>query len=76
MAQKHLVGQGLLINETSLSHWDTPHSAGLLWNFVPAARFEPTIPPRERQQTHALHHVITGIGYVYISVCVQWSNDG
>jgi hypothetical protein len=29
MAQQPLVGQCLLIIETSLSHWDTPHSVGL-----------------------------------------------
>jgi hypothetical protein len=31
MAQKTLVGQGLLIIEASRSHSDTPHSVGLLW---------------------------------------------
>jgi len=29
--QQLLVGQGLLINEASRSHSDTPHSVGLLW---------------------------------------------
>jgi len=31
MAQKHPMGQGLLIIEDSLLHSDTPHSVGLLW---------------------------------------------
>jgi hypothetical protein len=31
MAQQPLVGQGLLIIESSLSHSDTPHLVGLLW---------------------------------------------
>ena len=31
MAQRPLVGQGLLIVEASRSHSDTPHSVGLLW---------------------------------------------
>jgi hypothetical protein len=31
MAQQPLVGQGLLIIETSPSHSDTPQSVGLLW---------------------------------------------
>ena len=31
MALQPVVGQGLLIIETSLSHWDTPQSAGFLW---------------------------------------------
>ena len=31
MAQKPLVGQGLLIIEGSWSHSDIPHSVGLLW---------------------------------------------
>jgi len=31
MAQKPLVGQGLLIIEASRSHSDTPHSVGLFW---------------------------------------------
>jgi hypothetical protein len=31
MAQQPLVGQGVLIIESSLSHSDTPHSVGLLW---------------------------------------------
>jgi len=31
VAQKALVGQGLLILETSRSHSDTPQSVGLLW---------------------------------------------
>ena len=31
MARQPLVGQGLLIIETSRSHSDTPHSVGLLW---------------------------------------------
>jgi len=31
MAQQPLVGQGLLMNEASRSHSDTPHSVGLLW---------------------------------------------
>jgi hypothetical protein len=31
MAQQPLVGQGLLIIETSRSHSDTPQSVGLLW---------------------------------------------
>jgi len=30
MVQRPLVGQGLLIIETSRSHSDTPHSVGLL----------------------------------------------
>ena len=31
MAQESPVGQGLLINEASRSHSDTPQSVGLLW---------------------------------------------
>jgi hypothetical protein len=31
MAQKPLVGQGLLINKASRSYSDTPHSVGPLW---------------------------------------------
>jgi len=31
MVQQPLVGQGLLMNEASRSHSDTPHSVGLLW---------------------------------------------
>jgi hypothetical protein len=29
--QQPLVGHGLLIIEASRSHWDTPHSVGILW---------------------------------------------
>jgi len=31
MARQPLLGQGLLINESSRSYSDTPHSVGLLW---------------------------------------------
>ena len=31
MAQQALLGQGLLINEPSRSHSDTPNPVGLLW---------------------------------------------
>jgi hypothetical protein len=31
MAQQPLLGHGLLIDEASRSHSDTPHSVGLLW---------------------------------------------
>jgi hypothetical protein len=31
MAQKAIVGQSLLITETSRSHSDTPHPVGFLW---------------------------------------------
>jgi hypothetical protein len=31
MAQRPLVGQGLLIIEASRSNSDTPHAVGLLW---------------------------------------------
>jgi hypothetical protein len=31
MTQQPLVGQGVLIIETSRSYSDTPHSVGLLW---------------------------------------------
>jgi len=31
MAQQSLLGQGLLIVETSRSHSDTAHSVGTLW---------------------------------------------
>jgi hypothetical protein len=31
MAQQRLMGQRLLIIETSRSHYDTPQSVGLLW---------------------------------------------
>jgi hypothetical protein len=71
-----LVGQLLLIIEASGSHSDTPHSVGLLWasdqhdfylttqkiqTSMPAVEFEPTIPPSERPQIHALDNAITGI---------------
>jgi len=32
ISQQPLVGQGLLIIETSPSHSDTPHSLGLFWS--------------------------------------------
>ena len=85
MAQQPLVGQGLLMVETSRSHSDTPHSVGLLrtsdqpdltthnthkrQTFLPPAGFEPTIPAKERPQTHALDGAATGI-----AVC-QYSDD-
>ena len=31
IAQQHLVGQGLLVIDASLSHLDTPHSVGIFW---------------------------------------------
>jgi hypothetical protein len=77
MARQTLVGQNLLVIETSQSHSDTPHSVGLLWMSdqpdathnthkrqisMPPAGFEPAIPARERPQTHALDRTATGIG--------------
>ena len=49
MAQRHLVGQGLLVIEASRSHSDTPQSVG-------------TVPASERPQTHAVDRTATEIG--------------
>ena len=84
MAQQPLVGQGLLMVETSRSHSDTPHSVLLRTSdqpdltthnthkrqtFLPPAGFEPTIPASERPQTPALDGAATGL-----AVC-QYSDD-
>ena len=80
-AQQPLVGQGLLITETSRSHTDTPHSVGLLCTSdrpdaahkthkkqtsTPLAGFETTIPGNKRQDTNALDQVATGMGPCFI----------
>ena len=73
MAQKRLVGQGLLNVEAWRSHSDTSHSKGLHWKEWPArltqrqsslspAGFKPTIPACERPKIHALDHAATRIG--------------
>jgi hypothetical protein len=71
-----LVGQSLLIIETSRSHSDTPHSAGLPWRShqpdaetsnLPAITihapggFELTIPASGRPQAHVLDRATTGV---------------
>ena len=51
VAQQPLVGQGLLILETSRSHSDTPHSVGLLWTSNQPDAENPTWQNTISQQT-------------------------
>jgi hypothetical protein len=60
MAQQPLVGQGHLIIEASRSHsvgytdlYLTTQNTHNIQTSMPVEGFEPAIPARERQQTHA-----------------------
>jgi len=74
MARPPLVGQGLLIVETSRSHSDTPpldewsaRPKDLTTHYTQTdihapVGFEPIISAGERLQTHTLDRAATGIG--------------
>jgi len=50
MTQQTLLGQDLLIIEASRSHWNTPHSVGLLWT-----NCQPEAKTSTWQTTHITH---------------------
>ena len=75
-----LTGLGLLIDDVSGSHSDTPHFEGLLWagrrdhclathnrpSYMPPVGFETAIPASEWPQTHALGRTRGRIATHYI----------
>ena len=56
MVQQPIVGQGLLVIETSRSHSDTPHWVGLLWTsdqpYAETSTWQHTTLTRDGHRTH------------------------